>query len=82
MTRDGHNVRTIYDDRGGLAGYVWQKRWRTSWNATLFGFCERGAPQKRLGSFPKLGGRRPQGGIEAMTDKGNSEQAHREEQAQ
>jgi hypothetical protein len=30
MTRDGYDVRTIYDDRGGVAGYVWRKRGRTS----------------------------------------------------
>ena len=40
MTREDCDVRTLYDDRSGVAGYVWQKRRRTSWNATLFGFFE------------------------------------------
>jgi hypothetical protein len=26
MTRDGYDVRTIYDNRGAVAGYVWHKR--------------------------------------------------------
>jgi hypothetical protein len=54
MTRDDYDIRTIYDDRGMVAGYVWQKRGRTAWGAMLVGFCECCAPEKRLGSFPEL----------------------------
>jgi hypothetical protein len=53
MTRDGYDVRAIYDDRGGVAGYVWQKRGRTGWGAILEGYCSCCAPEKRLGVFPK-----------------------------
>jgi hypothetical protein len=54
MSRDGYNVRAICDGRGAVAGYVWQKRGRTAWGATLEGYCSCCAPEKYLGSFPEL----------------------------
>jgi hypothetical protein len=53
MTRDGYDVRTIYDDRGGVAGYVWRKRGRTSWGALLVGFCECCAPESWIPSVAR-----------------------------
>jgi hypothetical protein len=54
MMRNDYDVRAVYDDRGMVAGYVWQKHGRTAWGAMLVGFCECCAPEKRLGSFPEL----------------------------
>jgi hypothetical protein len=54
MTRDGYDLRTIHDGRGGVMGFVWQKQGRTTWGAVLAGHCECCAPEKHLGSFPSL----------------------------
>jgi hypothetical protein len=54
MTRDGYDVRTIYDDRGAVAGYVCRKQGLTAWSAILDGYCSCCAPEKGLGRFPDL----------------------------
>lgn len=47
-------VRTIYDDRGMVAGYVWHWPGRSHWGAILEGYCEQCAPEKLLGAFSNL----------------------------
>jgi hypothetical protein len=55
MAKEPFDVRTIYDDRGTVAGYVWHRPGRPPWGAILAGYCECCAPEKLLGkSFPDL----------------------------
>jgi hypothetical protein len=52
--RATYDVGTIYDDRGMVAGYVFQRRGRSTWGAILEGYCSCCAPEKKRGSFPDL----------------------------
>jgi hypothetical protein len=55
MAEEPFDVRTVYNDRGTVAGYVWHRPGRPPWSAILAGYCECCAPEKLLGkSFPDL----------------------------
>jgi hypothetical protein len=78
MTPDGYEIRAIYDDRGGVAGYVFQKPRRTAWGAIFGGLLLALHAGEVPRVLPRARGRRrgrrcrPQGSIAAMTHKQTS----------